>query len=170
MVRQLYSYGVRRTTTQQQQQRFMPHTLGAYDESLYRTGNQQIPPVPPSTPSGGSRQQAQAGVGAGFLGGCGCAGQGCGLSGAVPGPVGQIPSMNVAGGGFMSQWQNPGPTSNVHMCGNGPYPMTSSMMSGLVFSPRFSGFGPRSVILNGGMAQVSRLQQIAELAAGTPHF
>lgn len=94
----------------------------------------------------------------------------CGLSGAVPGPVGQIPSMTVAGGGFMSQWHNPLPISNVQMCGNGPYPMTSSLMSGSVFSLGFSGFGPRSVIPNGGMAQISRLQQIAEFAAGTPHF
>ena len=101
---------------QQQQQRFVPHTIGAWDESLYRTGNQQNPPVPPSTPSSGSRQQAQRGVSAGSpgVGGCGCGGQGCGVpSGSNPGPVGHIPSLNVAGNGFMSQWQNgPQPSQN----------------------------------------------------------
>ena len=60
----------------QQQQRYMPHTIGAYDESLYRT-SQQNPLIPPSTPSSGSRQQAQEGVSGGSPGvsvGCGCGG------------------------------------------------------------------------------------------------
>ena len=62
-------------------QHFMPHTLGAYDESLYRTAGQQNPPVPPSTPSSGSRQQAQGGVSAGSpgKGAGGCSGGGQGL-------------------------------------------------------------------------------------------
>lgn len=90
-------------------QHFMPHTLGAYDESLYRTAGQQNPPVPPSTPSSGSRQQAQGGVSAGSpgkgAGGCSGGGQGLNPSGLGPGLIGQIPNMSVAGGGFMSQWQ-----------------------------------------------------------------
>ena len=160
---------------QQQQQRYMPHTVGAWDESLYQTGNQQNPPVPPSTPSSGSRQQAQGGVSAGSpgVGGCGCGGQGCGVpSGSNPGPVGQIPSLNVAGNGFMSQWQNgPQPSQNLFGAYQGvsqfcadPNPCQSSQFGKGGFHGGFqSNVGG---CVGGCTPQVQQMGQILSLSQG----
>ena len=73
---------------------------------------QAMPPVPPSTPSSSSRQQAQVGAGlstpgGGVIGG-GCGG--CSGNGLAPGLLGQIPSDPNSGGGFMSQWQGQMPS------------------------------------------------------------
>ena len=73
---------------------------------------QAMLPVPPSTPSSSSRQQAQVGAGlstpgGGVIGG-GCGG--CSGNGLAPGLLGQIPSVPNSGGGFMSQWQGQMPS------------------------------------------------------------
>ena len=153
----------------QQQQRFVLHTIGAWDESLYRTGSQQSPPVPPSTRSSCSRQQAQRGVSAGSpgVGGCGC---GRVPSGSNPGPVGQIPSLNVVGSNFMSQWQNGSqPSQNsfgayqgVSQFGTDPSPCQPSQFGNGGFH---GGFQPNVGGCVGGCTpQVQQMGQILSLS------
>ena len=48
--------------TRMEQGFVMPSTVGAYDESLYRSAQQFTTPVPPSTPSSSSRVQGKGGM------------------------------------------------------------------------------------------------------------
>ena len=48
--------------TRMEQGFVMPSTVGAYDESLYRSAQQFTTPVPPSTPSSSSRVQGKGGL------------------------------------------------------------------------------------------------------------
>ena len=50
--------GVASSPNRMEQGFVMPATCGAYDESLYRSGQQSMP-VPPSTPSNSSRNQGK---------------------------------------------------------------------------------------------------------------
>ena len=97
-------------------------------------------------------------------------------SGLGPGLIGQIPSMNVAGGGFMSQWQTGQvPSQNPQFSGNfqgvSQFGSDANQFQNMQFGkdgfqqipqPRFCGGG----CVGGCTPQVQQMNQLLSLSQG----